>query len=109
MASDYGDEAGGKLLLDLRDADFTSASAGAIKYNLVGYDAAQFGDTDADFLGRFVDADEIGSIWTTYVRTTLSAEQAAALPEPAPSTLVQIKPPRSMADRVGRLFGRGKR
>lgn len=58
---------------------------------------------------RFVDADQIGSIYTTYVRTTLSAEQAAGLPEPDGSTLVDIKPPRSMADRLGRMFGRGKR
>ena len=57
---------------------------------------------------RFVDADEIDSIWTTYVRTTLSAEQAAGLPEPTASTLVEIKPPRSMAQRVGRFFGRGR-
>jgi hypothetical protein len=58
---------------------------------------------------RFVDADQIGSIYTTYVRTTLSAGQAADLPEPDGSTLVDIKPARSMADRVGRMFGRGKR
>jgi|SRR6478736_6870078 hypothetical protein len=58
---------------------------------------------------RFVDADHIGSIYTTYVCTTLSAEQAANLPLPEGSTLVDIKPPRSMADRLGRMFGRGKR
>ena len=58
---------------------------------------------------RFVDADQIGSIYTTYVRTTLSAEQAANLPLPAGSTLVDIKPARSMADRLGRMFGRGQR
>ena len=58
---------------------------------------------------RFVDADQIDSIYTTYVRTTLSAEQAANLPEPDGSTLVDIKPTRSMADRLGRMFGRGKR
>ena len=58
---------------------------------------------------RFVDADQIGSIYTTYVRTTLSAEQAANLPLPDGSTLVDIKPARSMADRLGRMFGRGKR
>ena len=57
---------------------------------------------------RFVDADHIGSIYTTYVCTTLSAEQAANLPLPEGSTLVDIKPPRSMADRLGRMFGRGK-
>jgi hypothetical protein len=58
---------------------------------------------------RFVDADHIASIYTTYVHTTLSAEQATNLPLPDGSTLVDIKPPRSMADRVGRMFGRGKR
>ena len=58
---------------------------------------------------RFVDADQIGSIYTTYVRTTLSAEQAANLPQPDGSNLIDIKPARSMADRVGRMFGRRKR
>jgi sporulation protein YlmC with PRC-barrel domain len=58
---------------------------------------------------RFVDADQIGSIYTTYVRTTLSAEQAANLPLPDGSTLVDVKPSRSMADRLGHMFGRRKR
>jgi len=58
---------------------------------------------------RFVDADHIGSIYSTYVRTTLSAEQAANLPPPDGSTLVDLKPARSMADRLSRMFGRGKR
>jgi hypothetical protein len=58
---------------------------------------------------RFVDAPEISSIHTTHVRTTLSAGQAANLPPPDGSTLVEIKPARSMADRLGRMFGRGKR
>ena len=58
---------------------------------------------------RFVDADQIGSIYTTHVRTTLSAEQAANLPLPDGSTLVDIKPPRSIAQRLGRMFGRGGR
>jgi hypothetical protein len=58
---------------------------------------------------RFVDAPQIDSIHTTYVRTTLSAEQAADLPPPDGSTLVEIKPPRSLADRLGRMFGRNKR
>jgi hypothetical protein len=58
---------------------------------------------------RFVDADQIDSIYTTYVRTTLSAEQAANLPQPDGSNLIDIKPARSMADRLGRMFGRGKR
>src|SRR6188472_4141014 len=58
---------------------------------------------------RFVDADHIGSIYTTCVCTTLSAEQAANLPLPKGSTLVDIKPARSIAGRLGRMFGRGKR
>ena len=58
---------------------------------------------------RFVDAPQIDSIHTTYVRTTLSAEQAVNLPLPEGSNLVEIKPPRSMADRMRRMFGRGKR
>ena len=58
---------------------------------------------------RFVDADLIGSIYTTYVRTTLSAEQAASLPPPDGSNLIEIRPPRSFAARIGRMFGRGKR
>ena len=58
---------------------------------------------------RFVDADQIGSIHTTYVRTTLSAEQAVNLPPPDGSTLVEIKPSKSMVDRMRRMFGRGKR
>ena len=58
---------------------------------------------------RFVDADQIGRIYTTYVHTTLTAEQAADLPLPESSTVVDIKPARSMGDRLGRMFGRGKR
>jgi len=55
---------------------------------------------------RFVDADQIDRIYARYVRTTLSAEQAANLPPPDGSNLVEIKPARSIADRVGRIFGR---
>ena len=58
---------------------------------------------------RFVDADQIGSIYTTYVCTTLTPEQAANLPPPDGSTVVDIKPARSMSDRLRRMFGRGKR
>jgi sporulation protein YlmC with PRC-barrel domain len=58
---------------------------------------------------RFVDADQIDSIYSSHVRTTLSAEQVADLPPPDGSTLVEIKPARSLADRLGRLFGRPKR
>src|SRR6478672_5984447 len=45
---------------------------------------------------RFVDADQVGSIYTTYVRTTLSAQQAENLPLPDAPTLIDIKPPRSI-------------
>jgi len=58
---------------------------------------------------RFIDADQITSIYTSCVRTTLTAEQAENLPLPDGSTLVEIKPARSVADRLGRMFGRGKR
>jgi hypothetical protein len=58
---------------------------------------------------RFIDADHIGTIYTTYVCTTLSGEQAGNLPLPDRSSLIDIKPARSMADRLGRMFGRGKR
>jgi hypothetical protein len=58
---------------------------------------------------RFVDADQIASIYTTHVLTTLSREQAANLPLPDGSNVIDIKPPRSMADRLGRAFGRRKR
>lgn len=57
---------------------------------------------------RFVDADQISRIYTTHVRTTLSADQAANLPAPDGSTVIDIKPARSMADRLARMFGRGK-
>jgi hypothetical protein len=57
----------------------------------------------------FVDADQVDSIHTSHVRTTLSAEQAADLPPPDGSNLVEIKPARSMGDRIGRFFGRRRR
>lgn len=58
---------------------------------------------------RFVDADQVRSISTTQVRTTLSAEQAADLPSPDGSNLIDVKPPGSLAHRVGRMFGRRRR
>lgn len=58
---------------------------------------------------RFVDADQISSIYVSHVRTTLSSDQAANLPHPEESTLVEIKPGRSVAERLGRMFGRGRR
>ncbi|MBD3925128.1 hypothetical protein IEZ26_10885 [Nocardioides cavernae] len=57
---------------------------------------------------RFVDADQVASIYTTHVRTTLSREQARNLALPEASTLIDVKPPRSMAARLGRMFGRRK-
>lgn len=58
---------------------------------------------------RFVDADQISSIYVSHVRTTLSSDQAASLPLPEESTLVEIKPARSLTERLGRRFGRGSR
>jgi hypothetical protein len=57
----------------------------------------------------FVDADQVHSIHTSHVRTTMSAEEAANLPQPDGSNLVEIKPSRSIVDRLGRLVGRRKR
>ena len=58
---------------------------------------------------RFIDADQIGSIYTACVCTRLSAEQAQNLPLPDASNVVDIKPTRSLAGRLGRMFDRGKR
>jgi sporulation protein YlmC with PRC-barrel domain len=60
---------------------------------------------------RFVDADQVGSIYTTYVRTSLTAEQAATLPIPDQASPVYEADAdddtgRSFGDRFGRLFGR---
>ena len=62
---------------------------------------------------RFVDADHVGTITTAYVRTTLSADEAAELPEPDDSTPVFRADARddrgtSLSDRFGRMLGRGK-
>ena len=57
---------------------------------------------------RFVDADQIDSIYTT-TSARDSPEQAASLPPPDGSTLVEIKPSTSMTDRLRRMFGQGKR
>ena len=54
---------------------------------------------------RFVDADQVGTIFTTRVMTTLSTEQAAALPVPESSTVIDVKP----GSRLSRMFGRGRR
>jgi hypothetical protein len=61
---------------------------------------------------RFVDADQIGQIFTSYVRTTLSPEQAADLPVPDQDPVYGVKADDdtggSMSDRLGRMFGRGR-
>jgi hypothetical protein len=64
---------------------------------------------DTDQGKRFVDADQINSIFTTHVRTTLSAQDAATLPPPDGSNLIDIKPPGAAAARLGRMLGRRKR
>ena len=58
---------------------------------------------------RFVDADHIGLIYTSRVGTTLSSEEAVNLPLPDGSTVIDIKPGRSIGARLGRMFGGGKR
>jgi hypothetical protein len=57
---------------------------------------------------RFVDADQISSIYTTHVCTTVTEEQAVDLPPPDGSTLIDVKPASSMSARLGRMFGRRK-
>jgi uncharacterized protein YrrD len=56
---------------------------------------------------RFVDADHVGAIFTTYVLTTLTAGEAAALPEPDESVTYRAKASGSVLDRLGRMLGRG--
>lgn len=61
---------------------------------------------------RFVDADQVGQIFSSYVRTTLSAAQAASLPLPDQDPVYGVDADddtgRSMSDRLGRMFGRGR-
>jgi hypothetical protein len=61
---------------------------------------------------RFVDADQVGQIFTTFVRTTISAHEAADLPVPDQSPVYSVDPHddagTSIGDRIGRMFGRGK-
>lgn len=61
---------------------------------------------------RFVDAGSVESIFGSHVRTTLSADEAAALPLPDQSPVYDVDPTddtgRSLGDRFGRMFGRGK-
>jgi hypothetical protein len=89
-----------------RGHQFTTVQAVLVDEKVSVFDGIVVQTTEG---ARFVDADQIGTIYTTYVCTTLSAEQAANLPLPDGSTLIDIKPARSMADRLGRMFGRWKR
>ncbi|MCW2749134.1 MAG: hypothetical protein JWR83_244 [Aeromicrobium sp.] len=61
---------------------------------------------------RFVDADSVGQLTTSYVRTTLSQEDAGKLPQPDDSPVYRVDATddagTSLADRFGRMFGRGK-
>jgi sporulation protein YlmC with PRC-barrel domain len=62
---------------------------------------------------RFVDSDRVERIYERCVITTLTAEQAAALPEPEGGPPVLGVDPaagtgRSLKDRLFRLFGRGE-
>jgi hypothetical protein len=61
---------------------------------------------------RFVDADNAGELTTSYVRTTLSSDEASQLPAPDDSPVYRADATddtgNSLADRFGRMFGRGK-
>lgn len=61
---------------------------------------------------RFVDADRVESIFTSHVRTTLSADEAARLPLPDQSPVYDADAAddtgNSVGDRFGRMFGHGK-
>jgi hypothetical protein len=61
---------------------------------------------------RFVDADHVESIFTSYVRTSFSAEEAANLPLPDQSPTYGVDATddagSSIGDKFGRMFGRGK-
>lgn len=61
---------------------------------------------------RFVDADHVASITTAAVHCRLTAEDARSLPEPEGSPAYGVDANDdtggSLADRFGRMFGRGK-
>ncbi|HEY1117623.1 MAG TPA: hypothetical protein VGE43_07950 [Acidimicrobiales bacterium] len=84
-------------------ADFATVQSVLVDEKVAVFDGIVVQTADGR---RFVDADEIDTIYTTHVRTTLSADQAANLPEPEGSNLIDIKPPRSWGDKLGRMFGR---
>lgn len=60
---------------------------------------------------RFVDADQVATITTAYVRTTLDSQQARDLPAPGGAAVYRADPTedagRGWKDRLGRLFGKG--
>ena|SRR5690242_21669077 len=61
---------------------------------------------------RFVDADQVESIFVEFVRTRLSPEEAAELPLPDAPPVYGVDANqdtgRSASDRLGRWFGRGE-
>lgn len=61
---------------------------------------------------RFVDADRVGSIFTSHVMTTLSPDEAANLPQPDQSPVYDLHADHdtgnSLTDRIGRAFGRNR-
>jgi hypothetical protein len=62
---------------------------------------------------RFVDADHVGQIFTTYVLTRLSAEQAEQLPLPDRDQFQRITPATgvgaSLTGKLARMLGRRRR
>jgi hypothetical protein len=60
---------------------------------------------------RFVDADQVGQIFSTHVLTTVSPEEAANLPMPDQDPVYDADADedtgQSLSDRFGRMFGRG--
>jgi hypothetical protein len=61
---------------------------------------------------RFVDAAQVTAIFTSHVVTTLTLEEAAELPLPDQDATFEVNAAddtgESLADRFGRMFGRGK-
>lgn len=61
---------------------------------------------------RFVDADQVGLIFTSHVETKLTTQQAADLPQPDQDPVYEADADddtgNSIGDRFGRMFGRGK-
>src|SRR3954452_19386215 len=61
---------------------------------------------------RFVDADRVGSIFTSHVMTTLSPDEAANPPQPGQTPVFDVhgepRPGNSVEDKIGRAFGRNR-